>query len=150
MTNDPSQPNDGFAALTGYRLALWQDDLAEVVVDLERKHMNRSGVLHGGLLATLIDVACGYAGTYCAVPGNVRRALTLSLTTQFIAAGLPGMHLTARGRRTGGGKGVFFADCEVTNENGLLIGRGEGVFKYRHGGGAPEGVPLDSLPPRPS
>ena len=46
------------------------------------------------------DAACGYAGTF-AVDGQPRNALTLALTTQFLAPAHAGQHLIATGRRTG-------------------------------------------------
>src|SRR5260221_9980422 len=83
MTDTPRQP-ERFADLVGYRLAQWRDDHAEIVLALGPQHVNRTGRLHGGVLATLIDAACGYAGTF-AVGGRPRDALTLALTTQFLA-----------------------------------------------------------------
>ena len=134
----------GFADLLGYELTDWQEDYAEITLEVQRKHLNRSGVVHGGVITTLIDTACGYAGNYCSVPGNVRRSLTLSLTTQFIAAAREGALLSAKGRRIGGGRSVFFADCELRDQDGVLIGKGEGTFKYRRGSESPEGHPPSS------
>jgi len=138
---DPLEPEDGFANLVGYSLLAWEPDYAEVELAVEAKHLNRSGVLHGGVLATLIDVAAGFSGCHCAVPGNVRRALTLSLTTQFIGAGQAGTTLRALARKVGGGRQIYFAECEVRDGQGRLIGKGEGVFKYRSGSETPDGSP---------
>ncbi|WP_455373192.1 PaaI family thioesterase [Limibacillus halophilus] len=124
------EARSGFSRLTSYRLLAWREDEAEVGVTVEEQHINRSGVLHGGMLATLLDAACGYAGTYSADPEKPRRAFTLSLNCQFIQAAKLGERLVARGVRSGGGKGVFFARAELRNEAGDLIGQGEGVFKY--------------------
>lgn len=120
----------GFADLVGYELVTWRDDLTEVALTVAEHHLNRSGVMHGGVLATLVDTACGYAGCYSAEARPGRRAFTLSLTTSFIGAGQLGQRLTARARRSGGGKTVFFADCEVTDQDGRVIGSGQGTFKY--------------------
>jgi uncharacterized protein (TIGR00369 family) len=120
-----------FAELVGYRLQSWRPDYAEVTLLLEAKHLNRNGGPHGGLLATLIDTACGYSGVHSAGPGRPRRALTLSLACQFIGRAEPGTTLTAIGRKVGGGRQIFFATCEVHDSNGRLIARGEGTFRYR-------------------
>jgi uncharacterized protein (TIGR00369 family) len=142
---DKTQPEDGFAILVGYDLEDWSPESATVGLTVARKHLNRSGVLHGGVLTTLIDTACGYAGTHCAVPGNVRRAFTVSLNTQFISTARLGATLRAVAQKTGGGKSLFFAACEVIDADGTVIGRGDGVFKYRRGSDKPEGTPADQL-----
>ncbi|RDD63678.1 PaaI family thioesterase [Ferruginivarius sediminum] len=138
---DPLTPHGGFADLVGYRIGDWESGHAEVILDVEARHLNRSGVAHGGVMSTLIDAACGYSGCYCTVPGNARRAMTLQLTTQFLGQVRHGDTLTATGRVVGGGRSVFFADCEVRTAKGELVGRGEGVFKYRRGSETPEGLP---------
>lgn len=132
----------GFADLVGYRLLRWSETEAQVALALTERHMNRSGVMHGGVLTTLIDTASGYSGCYCPTPGRVRRAMTLQLSCQFIAPGFDGRTLIADARKTGGGRSVFFSSCTVRDEAGKLVGQGEGVFKYRRGSEGPEGEPL--------
>jgi uncharacterized protein (TIGR00369 family) len=127
---DPLQAAGGLADLLGYELASWQDDRAEVTLLLDQRHMNRSGVMHGGVLSTLIDSACGFSGCYAPEGAERRRAFTLSLTCNFIGTAHKGTRITARARRSGGGKSVFFADCEVLDEAGRVIGSGQGTFKY--------------------
>ncbi|WP_119462269.1 PaaI family thioesterase [Rhodospirillaceae bacterium SYSU D60014] len=131
-----------FGRLVGYRLIAWREGYAEVALTVGPDHLNRTGVPHGGLLATLIDTACGYSGCYCTVPGNRRRAVTLSLNTQFVGQARAGDILTAVGRATAGGRRIFFTQCEVRDQAGRLIAQGEGVFRYRCGSETPEGEPV--------
>lgn len=133
----------GFRRLLGYRVAEWGDGYAVIELELDDRHLNRSEVVHGGVYGTLIDAAGGYAGCYCTVPGNVRRAFTLSLSTSFVASKASG-RLRAIARKSGGGRSVFFAHVEVLDEGGRLIATGEGVYRYRRGSERPEGVPLDA------
>ena len=127
---DPLRLRGGFADLVGYELAAWEEDVATVMLTVEAHHLNRSGVMHGGVLTTLIDTACGYCGCYSAPGETPRRAFTLSLTSSVVGAAKAGQHLTATGRRSGGGKSIFFADCQVHDEAGRLVGSGQGSFKY--------------------
>lgn len=136
----------GFSQLLGYRLTQWSESYAEVALDLGPQHLNVGGMPHGGVLATLIDTACGFAGCYCAQPGRRRRAVTLSLETQFIGRAKPDGRLTAVARRIGGGRNIFFTSAEVHDETGVLIARGGGVFRYRGSSGDPEGEPSDRPP----
>ena len=129
--SDPLRQQGGFADLVGYALTDWREDYAELSLTVEEKHLNRSGVLHGGVLTTLIDTVCGYAGIYCAEPGQTRRAFTLSLNTQFIGSVELGSRLTAIGCRSGGGQRIFFSSAEIRDQDGRLVGRGDAVYRYR-------------------
>ncbi len=134
------EPQSGFRGLVGYRLVHWAPGEAKIAVALERHHTNRSGAPHGGVICTIIDSAGGYAGCHCTVPGHVRRTLTLSLTTSFIARAT-GRELIATGKVRGGGARTFFASIEVHDDTGALIATGEGVYQYRRGSETPDGMP---------
>jgi uncharacterized protein (TIGR00369 family) len=129
MSLIPESELSGYARLIGYRLARWEPDFAEVVLELGPEHHNRGHIAHGGVLATLVDTACGFAGCW-APEGESRAAVTLSLTTQFLLPARSG-RLTATGRRVGGGRSTFFATAEIRDSHGTLLARGEGVFRYR-------------------
>lgn len=120
-----------FGRLVGYELQEWREGFARVTLAVESKHLNRSGVLHGGVLMTLIDAACGYAGTYAADPEKPRRGFTLQLSTQFLATVKGGALLTAEARQSGGGAKIFFAECTVHDQDGRLVGSGQGAFRHR-------------------
>ncbi len=124
-----SETMRGFNVLLGYRLAEWRDDFARLELVLEAKHLNRSGVVHGGVLATMLDVALGYAGVFTAEKGRVRRVVTLSMTTSFLGQAKTGV-LNCLAQRRGGGKTIFMATGEIIDEAGQLIALGEGTFRY--------------------
>lgn len=134
------QTPSGFGALLGYCLTVWEPNRAVVEMPLRPEHMNRAGLPHGGLLTTLLDTASGYAGCYCSVPGNVRRTLTLSLTTNYIGVA-KGTLLRATGTVTGGGKKIFFTSAEVRDDLGALIASATGTFRYHRGSESLEGLP---------
>lgn len=131
----------GFQQLLGYRLAEWEDGRAVLELEVEHKHTNRAGVLHGGVLATLVDTACGFAATFCPHPGRVRRVVTLSLTTSFTGQVRHGL-IRAVARRVSGGSRIVFCQADVFDPAGKLLGHGQGTFRYRTGSEHPEGVAL--------
>jgi uncharacterized protein (TIGR00369 family) len=98
--------------------------------------------VHGGVLATLIDVACALAGLYSAVPGRVRKAVTLSLNTGFTGQVSAGT-LRASGRVRAGGRAIFFSSTEVSDGEGRVIAHGEAVNRYRRGSEDPDGMTAD-------
>lgn len=149
MPDDPTSapgPADmlasGFRDLVGYRLVEWTGGLARLEIDLDERHMNRSGVVHGGVLTTMMDAAGGYAGTWCSVEANVRRCVTVSLTSHFLAPA-EGGRLTATARLRGGGRRIFVSSIEVTDTLGSLIAIGDGTYRLRRGSEAPEGAPRE-------
>ena len=121
-----------FQELMGYRLVEWRQDLAILELRLDLQHLNRSGVIHGGVLMSLVDTACGYAGCFCPQPGRVRRAVTLSLTTNFLAQ-VKGGTLKTTGRKRSGGGRIFFCDGEISDESGTVVAVGVATFRYRQG-----------------
>ncbi|KAA2237739.1 PaaI family thioesterase [Salinarimonas soli] len=115
--------------LLGYRLEAWEPDGARLAYEIRPEHLNRAGLLHGGIITTVLDTAAGYAGVYCATPGEVRRTLTLSFTTSYVASVKAG-RLVATGRRIGGGRSIFYANAELHDGDGRLIAHGTGTFRY--------------------
>lgn len=118
----------------GYTLAEWEPDRVVVTLTVRPEHLNRSGTLHGGVIAMLADAAGGYSGCYCAEPGAARYSVTLSLTVDFVAA-IRGGTVFAEGRRIGGGKKIFFGRVEIRDGEGQLCASGSGTFRYVGGPG---------------
>ena len=120
----------GFNHCNGIVIIDWQESLASLQVDLTHDHLNPLGLVHGGLYASMLDVALAMSGSYRPAPEGLYPGLTLSLTTQYIAP----LHLEdgfalAKARRIGGGKSVFFAEGEVLSPDGRVIASASGVFK---------------------
>ncbi|WP_101067192.1 PaaI family thioesterase [Roseovarius salinarum] len=130
--DDPRDGEDIYPlqAHLGFELTDWAPDFARVELPLRPVLMNRQGLPHGGVHATLLDSAMGYAGCYTGDPDRRQMALTLSLTVNYLGqAG--GTRLIAEGRRTGGGRKTYFAEGSVRDDDGALVATATGVFRYR-------------------
>ena len=127
---DRQEPPSGLQTHLGYELTAWEPDFARVELPLAPYLMNRQGLPHGGLHATLLDTAMGFAGCYTGDPDRRQMALTLSLTVNFLGQAR-GDRLSAEARRTGGGKSTYFAEADVRDATGALVATGTGVFRYR-------------------
>ena len=114
----------------GFEVTAWQDGVAVIEVPLAPILMNRQGIPHGGVHATLMDTAMGFAGCYTGDPDRRRMALTLSMTVNYLAQA-KGTRFIATGQVTGGGHKTYFAEARVEDEHGTLIATGSGVFRYR-------------------
>lgn len=118
----------GFQRSMRYRLAEWSEGRAVLTMDLGPQHLNRRRVVHGGVLAALIDSACGFSGSYREAPGAQPGVATLTLATNYTAPATEGP-LRVVGQRRGGGRRIFFASAEVFDGNGTLVAFGEGSYR---------------------
>ena len=114
----------------GMELTAWSEGRARVEAPLSEPMMNRQGLPHGGIHATLVDSAMGYAGCYTGDPDQRQMALTLSLTVNYVGQPRGGL-LIADAWTTGGGRKTYFAEARLTDETGALIATATGVFRYR-------------------
>lgn len=129
----------GFQDFLGIRVVDWEPDQVTLELVVEAHHLNRSGIVHGGVLSTLLDVAMSFSGLHCEATDQLRKAMTLSLTTTFVGPARQGV-LRATGTLRGGGRRTFMASGEVVDGDGRLIALGEGSFRRRGGSESPEGV----------
>lgn len=100
---------------------------AGLVVGLrvEQKHCNARGSVHGGILATLADVALGYAMAFSSSPPA--SLVTVNLTLDFAGTAGIGDWIEAQVDVQKQGGRLAFANCYLA-ANGERIARASGVF----------------------
>ena len=94
---------------------------------IEQKHCNSLATVHGGLLATLADVATVRA--LVQHQGDDKRAFTISLNLDYIGTAHEGAWLEAQVQIKKGNGSVGFATCEI-KEGERLIMMASGSFKF--------------------
>ena len=82
-------------------------------------HLNATGTVHGGLLASLFDIAITGAAKASVNNGVGTFGMTLSLTMNFIQPLSPG-HARCEGVVTGGGNRTKFVDAKIFDSQGHL------------------------------
>jgi uncharacterized protein (TIGR00369 family) len=127
-----------FHGLLGIEMQHWEEGLARLVCRPGPQHANRSGIIHGGVMLSLIDQAAAYAGLWCSVPGNIRRAVTLDLDCRLTGQVSKG-RLVAEGRVVTRGRNIFFCRTEVFDEAGSLVAFGASTHRWRAGSETAEG-----------
>ena len=125
---DPSL--SGYSQLLEYRLRRSDTGYAEVSLTVGPQHLNRLGVMHGGVMASLIDSATGFAVAFAESPERMKPAVTLTLNTQFLGRANLGDSLIAVAKHTGGGKTIAYATAEVRRADGVVVGRGDAVYRF--------------------
>ena len=124
------EPSYAFQDLIGYTQEDWREGYARFELTLGDHHMNRYGIPHGGVLATLLDTVMGFSGCFTGDRQRPALAMTLSMNVSYLAQA-QGRRLTAEGTRTGGGRKTFFADGKILDETGALLATSTGVFRVR-------------------
>lgn len=114
-----------FAKLIGMRLVSLAPDEAKISIEMRDDLRQPSGVLHGGVTATLIDTTMAFA-VRTRLPIDVATA-TIDLTVHYLRPHLSGKFIcTARNVRAG--KRIFTVSAEVHNEEGKLIATGLSTY----------------------
>jgi len=91
--------------------------------------------LHGGVLCTLLDVACGAAvGASDDYDHSTTLPVSLSLTVDFLAQPRSGP-LVAHGRVTSHDESGVLVEAEAVDGGGWVIGRARGTYRLVTGFG---------------
>ena len=109
----------------GLRLERLEVGEAVVALDVEPKHRNLLGTLHGGMISTLADTATGVA-----MGSSLDEGLTwttTSLAVTFLSPGRDGA-VRATGRVVKGGRRFGYAEADITSEEGTLLARATATF----------------------
>ena len=102
--------DQGFLHLIGAQAPTAEDGEARLAVDVDERHLNPSGSVHGGMLATLVDTTMG-AAVRSTVDDEVPATSQLSMT--YLRPGKVGRLLvTANVRKRGDNITVCEADVE--------------------------------------
>jgi len=91
----------------------------------ERKHCNMRGTVHGGVLATLADIALGYAIAFATTPPTA--LVTANLTLDYAGAAHEGDWLEARVDIQKQGSRLAFGNCYITRGDERIV-RASAVF----------------------
>lgn len=138
----PGEPHwhddNPFLGLLGVRQSEWREGYCEFQLRLRPELLNRQGFVQGGVLATLLDVACGYAGLFSPPPREPLYGHTVSLTLSFLNKSAGGL-VTAKGFLEQRGRSLFFSRGEAWLDGRCLVATAQGSFKLARRGGAAEG-----------
>ena len=130
----------GPRSFLGLRFVSLDADGVRMDMALQARHLNQGGTLHGGVVTTMIDIACAIAvrayadgtppGPHEPVAQPQRPVVTLTLATAFMGTANTGV-VTVLAQRRGGGARVHFAGARVLDAAGRLLATGEGSYTLR-------------------
>lgn len=114
-----------FSKLIGMQLVELEIDKAVISIDMRDDLRQPSGVLHGGVTATLIDTAMAFAvRTRLSVDESTA---TIDLTIHYLRPHLTGT-FTCTAKVVRAGKRIFTVSADVVNEHGKHIATGLSTY----------------------
>jgi uncharacterized protein (TIGR00369 family) len=112
-----TQSDPGFIVLVGAEAPTAEDGEARLEIEVDERHLNPAGTVHGGMLATLVDTTMG-AAVRSAVEGEVPATSQLSIT--YLRPGRPGrLVVTATVRKRG--ESLTVCEADVAQDGKSLV-----------------------------
>ncbi len=127
IVKDSPYPSHMSMALNKIKL-----DRAEVVLDLGPYHMQPFGIVHGGVLATLIDTATFWSAFLC-LPEDTG-LVNVDLKLNYLKPAMEG-RLTAFGTCIQAGKSISYSEARVEDKSGKIIAHGTSTLMALPGKG---------------
>ena len=113
-------PPPPIGRLLGFALKAIEPGRAVFEMDVDDRHHNPMGTLHGGVYCDLADAAMGFA--YAATLGEGESFTTVELKINFLRAVRKGK-LVAEAKVVKAGSTLGYIECEVTDESGKLVAK---------------------------
>ncbi|MCH8830155.1 MAG: PaaI family thioesterase [Planctomycetes bacterium] len=117
-----------FLELLGIEPVLACDGKAVFRLTVEQRHLRTLGLLHGGVTATLLDTAMGFAAVTKAPPGH--HVVTVQLNMNFLRTVRESERLEVSAVIEHSGRKTAVAQAEIRNGEDKLVALGTATFMY--------------------
>lgn len=124
----PPKTSGPYAALLGVEVVSESDEAVVLALDATEDHLREGGIVHGGAMMSLLDMAMAGSVARTLAPGQ--RTASVSITTDFLRPASVG-RLLARGRLVRRGQTMAFPEGELEDAEGRLVARATGVWAIR-------------------
>lgn len=132
-----------FPQLMTMRLDAMHLDTATVVIDLNSSHLQPFGLVHGGVMATLIDTATFWAA-YMRIPEDAG-LVNVDIKLNYLKSITSGV-LRAEGVAIKSGRSLSYAEARVYDEQETLLVHGTSTLMALPGKGLKAPMPKFLLP----
>ena len=127
-----------YPALIGMTIAALDFDRCRIELTLRNDHMQPFGIVHGGVIATLIDTATFWAA-FMRLPQDAG-LVNVDLKLNYLKTVVSG-HLRAEGECLRAGRQISYTVASVYDDNGDLVAHGTSTMMALPGKGLKIGVP---------
>lgn len=105
----------------GLNVVGFVDDKFVIKLDIEKRHLNTMGVVHGGVLCTLLDTAMG-AVFFESLHDEQKAGATLEIKINFLKPTIEG-NLTAYGILINVSRRTAYVEGYIENQHGKLVAK---------------------------
>ena len=125
--DNPTVYEGTYLEFLGFRLTEWKQGFARLEMPVRDAHRNTVGYLHGGVIASLLDIAGAVAGSFGISEEYV--SVTINLNCNFMSPHRAAT-VIAEGELVRVTKTVFFAQAKLFDpENNRLCATATGTYK---------------------
>lgn len=127
VLDNPTLYEGTYLEFLGFRLIAWKEGYTKLEMPVRAEHRNTVGYLHGGVIASLLDIAGAVAGSYGVSEQFV--SVTINLNCNYMA---PHTALTviAEGELVRTTSSLFFAEAKLFDpETNRLCATATGTYK---------------------
>ena len=115
----------GFSGLVGFTVASRGDGRAELLLDVEPRHLNPHGTVHGGAIATLVDSAMGLAVATTTEEGE--GPVTIEMKVTYLEPGTS-QQLKAQAHVRRRGKRITIVEADVVDADDEAVAHAIATF----------------------
>lgn len=121
-------PHSPYVGHLGMQLTEMQKDQATLTLPFIDELITIGKTVHGGAIASLIDMAATVAAWAGAPAGSKLRGATVGMTVSYLAAA-QGEDIQATARVLRRGRSLIYLDVEVQSASGTLVAKGLVTYK---------------------
>jgi uncharacterized protein (TIGR00369 family) len=124
---NPTLYEGTYLEFLGFRLTAWKKGFARIEMPVRPEHRNTVGYLHGGVIASLLDIAGAVSGSFGI--SNEFVSVTINLNCNFMSPHRAAT-VVAEGELVRETKSLFFAQARLFDpENNRLCATATGTYK---------------------
>ena len=124
---NPTHYEGTYLEFLGFRLTEWKQGFARLEMQVRPDHRNTVGFLHGGVIASLLDIAGAVAGSYGIADETV--SITINQNCNYMAPHRSST-VIAEGELIRRTTSMFFSQSKLMDpDNNLLCATATGTYK---------------------
>jgi uncharacterized protein (TIGR00369 family) len=129
ILDNPTLYEGTYLEFLGFRLITWKEGYTKLEMPVRGEHRNTVGYLHGGVIASLLDIAGAVAGSYGVSEDLV--SVTINLNCNYMSPH-KAKTVIAEGELVRTTTTLFFAQAKLWDpENNRLCATATGTYKKR-------------------